>query len=49
MPKAMHEVLKKSAQKKFGTTRSPRAKRYIYGTMAKRERKGNSTLSRLGT
>ena len=29
----MHKNLKKQARKKFGTTKSKRAKRYIYGKM----------------
>ncbi len=36
MPKKMHEALKKTAKKKFGTVKSKKAKRYIYGTMAKK-------------
>lgn len=39
MPKKMHEALKRQARKKFGSTTSKRAKRYIYGTMNKRRRK----------
>ena len=39
MPKEMHKNLKKQARKKFGTTKSKRAKRYIFGTMAKHEKK----------
>lgn len=35
MPKAMEEALKKTAMKKFGSTKSERARRYIYGTMEK--------------
>ena len=33
MPKAMEAALEKSAKKKFGTTKSNKAKAYIYGTM----------------
>lgn len=36
MPKKMHEALKRQARKKFGSTTSPRARRYIYGTMQKK-------------
>ena len=39
MPKRLHEALKRSARKKFGTTTSPRAKAYIYGTLHKVEKK----------
>jgi len=39
MPKALHEKLKREARKKFGTTTSDRAKKYIYGTMSKIEKK----------
>ena len=39
MPKKLHEKLKREARKKFGTTTSVRAKRYIYGTMNKVEKK----------
>ena len=35
MPKAMEKRLKAQARKKFGSTTSPRARRYIYGTMHK--------------
>jgi hypothetical protein len=35
MPKKMEEKLKKEARKKFGSTTSPRARKYIYGTMRK--------------
>jgi len=35
MPRKMEEALKKEALKKFGSTTSPRARRYIYGTMHK--------------
>jgi len=33
MPKALEEKLKKEALKKFGSTTSEKARRYIYGTM----------------
>ena len=33
MPKKMEEKLKKEARKKFGSTTSERARRYIFGTM----------------
>lgn len=36
MPKKMHQALKKTAKKKFGSISSPKARRYIYGTMQKR-------------
>lgn len=36
MPKKMEKALKRQAKKKFGTTTSKRAKRYIYGTMMKK-------------
>ncbi len=39
MPKKMHAALKRQALKKFGSTTSPRAKRYIYGTLSKRKKK----------
>lgn len=39
MPKALHEKLKREARKKFGTISSDRAKAYIYGTLAKAEKK----------
>jgi hypothetical protein len=39
MPKAAHKNLKKQARKKFGSTTSPRARRYIYGTLKKIEKK----------
>lgn len=32
----MEEKLKKEARKKFGTIKSERARRYIYGTMQKK-------------
>jgi len=35
MPKQLENKLAKQARKKFGTTESPRAKKYIYGTMRK--------------
>ena len=36
MPKALHEKLKREALKKFGTTTSERARRYIYGVLKKK-------------
>ena len=38
MPKKMHEALKKEAKKKFGSTTSKRARKYIFGTMQKKEK-----------
>jgi hypothetical protein len=35
MPKAMEENLKKEAMKKFGSTKSEHARKYIWGTMRK--------------
>ncbi len=35
MPKTLELKLKNQARHKFGTTKSPRAKRYIYGTLRK--------------
>lgn len=35
MPKAMERKLKANARKKFGSTTSTRARKYIYGTMRK--------------
>jgi hypothetical protein len=35
MPKELEKKLKKQAKKKFGTTKSERARKYIYGTMRK--------------
>lgn len=35
MPEAMERDLKRRALKKFGSTTSERARRYIYGTMRK--------------
>jgi hypothetical protein len=40
MPKAMENALKKQAKKLFGSTKSKRAGRYIYGTIAKFKAKG---------
>lgn len=37
MPKKLHESLKRQARKKFGTTTSERAKRYIFGTLNKKK------------
>ena len=34
-PKKMHKSLAKTARKKFGISTSPRAKKYVYGTMRK--------------
>jgi len=36
MPKKLEEKLKREARKKFGTTKSKRARAYIYGTMMKK-------------
>lgn len=36
MPKAMERSLKRSARKNFGSTKSKKARAYIYGTMRKR-------------
>ncbi len=35
MPKKLEKALKKMAKKKFGSTTSERARKYIYGTMRK--------------
>jgi hypothetical protein len=35
MPKKLEEKLKREARKKFGSTTSERARRYIYGTLQK--------------
>lgn len=35
MPEELERKLKKEAKKKFGSTKSERARRYIYGTMRK--------------
>lgn len=35
MPKKMEQDLKRKALKKFGSTTSERARKYIYGTMQK--------------
>uniref|UniRef100_A0A6H1ZP57 Uncharacterized protein n=1 Tax=viral metagenome TaxID=1070528 RepID=A0A6H1ZP57_9ZZZZ len=40
MPKKLERELKKKARKLFGSTKSKRASRYIYGTMAKFKAKG---------
>jgi len=37
MPKALHDKLKREALKKFGSTTSERARRYIYGTLNKKK------------
>lgn len=39
MPKKLHSKLRREARRKFGTTESPRARAYIYGTMAKIEKR----------
>ena len=33
MPVALEKSLKKEAEKKFGTTLSEKARRYVYGTL----------------
>jgi hypothetical protein len=35
MPKKLEKKLKKQALKKFGSTKSKRARKYIYGTLRK--------------
>ena len=35
MPKELEQKLKRQAQKKFGSTTSEQARKYIYGTMQK--------------
>jgi hypothetical protein len=40
MPRKLENALKKQAKKLFGSTKSKRAGRYIYGTMAKYKSKG---------
>lgn len=35
MPKALERKLKAKARKMFGSTKSKRARKYIYGTMRK--------------
>jgi len=35
MPKKLEEKLKRQARKKFGSTTSKRARKYIYGTLRK--------------
>jgi len=35
MPEAMERDLKRKARRKFGSTTSERARKYIYGTMRK--------------
>ena len=35
MPKALEAKLKREAKKKFGSTKSARARKYIYGTLRK--------------
>jgi hypothetical protein len=35
VPKAQERALKKVAKKKFGSTKSPRARAFIYGIMRK--------------
>lgn len=39
MPEKMERALKKTARKKFGSTTSKRARRYIYGTLNKHKQK----------
>jgi len=39
MPKKLHNKLKREARKKFGSTTSTRARKYIYGTMNKIEKR----------
>ena len=39
MPKELHDKLKRDALKKFGTTASERARKYIWGTMNKVKKK----------
>ena len=48
MPKKVEEELKRQARKKFGTTTSERARRYIWGTMHKIEeaRQGDAERKR---
>ena len=36
MPKAVEDYLKRLAMKKFGSTTSPKARAYIYGTLQKK-------------
>lgn len=36
MPKKLEKALRKEAKKKFGSTTSERARKYIYGTMHKK-------------
>jgi hypothetical protein len=40
MPKELHNKLAKTARKLFGSTKSKKASRYIYGTIAKIKSKG---------
>jgi hypothetical protein len=40
MPKKLHEKLAKEAKKLFGSSKSKRANRYIYGTLNKLKSKG---------
>jgi len=40
MPKALHDKLARTAKKLFRTTKSKRAKKYIFGTLAKLKKKG---------
>jgi len=35
MPKKLEQKLKREAKKKFGTTTSEKARRYIYGSLRK--------------
>jgi len=39
MPKKLHKKLEKEARDKFSSTTSERARKYIYGTMSKIEKK----------
>ena len=36
MPKRLERKLKAQARRKFSSTTSPRARRYVYGTMRKK-------------
>ena len=38
MPEQLERELKQKAKKKFGTTLSERARRYIYGTLRRTQR-----------
>lgn len=39
LPEKAHEALKRQARKKFGTITSERARKYIYGTLQKIEKR----------